>query len=35
MVTFAQAMFNHTHGVVATGETHFQQVWDLSRDLIE
>lgn len=29
MVTFAQALFDSTDGVVATGETHFQQVWDV------
>jgi len=34
MLAFAQALFDHTDGIIATGETHFQQVWDVSRDLI-
>ena len=28
MVAFAQALFDRTDGVVATGEKYFQQVWD-------
>ena len=35
MVAFAQALFERTDGVVAMGETHFQQVWELSRHLRE
>jgi len=31
MVRFAQALFDKTDGVVPTGETHFQQVWDVAR----
>lgn len=34
MVAFAQALFAHTDGLVATGEAHFRQVWDLCGDLI-
>jgi len=34
MISFAQALFDHTDGVVPTGEKHFQQVWELSRQLL-
>jgi hypothetical protein len=35
MIPFAQALFDRTDGMVAIGETHFQQVWELSRRLRE
>ena len=33
MVSFAQALFDRTDGVVPTGIIHFQEVWKLAREL--
>jgi hypothetical protein len=33
MITFAQELFDRTDRVVPTGKAHFEQIWDLSRDL--
>jgi hypothetical protein len=35
MVSFAQALFDRTHRAVPIGDTHFQDVWALARQLRE
>jgi hypothetical protein len=35
MIPFAQRLFDETDGMVSTGTSHFERLWQISRDLAE
>jgi hypothetical protein len=35
MIPFAQRLFDETDGLVSSGESHFEHLWQLSRELAE